>query len=178
MKSVYLTAISPAKGSEGDLKKFLISCTNDFGWHSPLPLLVPLYLWRESFPRDRVNKKELRALPPLDLTGPVIYKNNIFLEMKDSGRFDSSLMFREIHGKSVPPKEITTFINWKGLLLNTSLQTQEIPVSQNMQKIQNMGINFHFRSWQLGLYKIRYDETRQWWQDLTVTPLWKVRKPS
>lgn len=175
MKSVYMTALSPEKGADGDLKRFQISCTEDFGWHSPLPLMVPLALWSASFPRDRVSSAELKTLPPLELTGPVFKEDHIILQMKDREEFENSVMFREIHGKNIPPQEKISFINWEGLLLQPGkIET----VSQFQTRNQPIEKIFQFRRWQLGLYKLRYDETRNWWEDLHITSLWKVRKPS
>jgi hypothetical protein len=168
MKSIYMTALSPLKGADGDLKRFQLSCTEEFGWHSPLPLMVPLALWSASFPRDRVNTKGLRSLPPLKLSGPVIKKDHIILQMKDAGVFDNELMFREIHGKNIPPLENNSFINWEGLLLHPSGIKNNSVIEEN---------SFQFRSWQLGLYKLRYDERRNWWEDFSCSCLWKVRKP-
>lgn len=168
MKSIYMTTLSPLKGADGDLKRFLLSCTKDFGWHSPLPLMVPLALWSASFPRDRVDTNGLRSLPPLELSGPIIKEDHIILQMMDGAVFDSELMFREIHGKKIPPLEKKSFINWEGLLLDPS-------GIKNNSDIQEK--SFQFRSWQLGLYKLRYDEKRDWWEDFSYSCLWKVRKP-
>lgn len=168
MKSIYMTALSPLKGADGDLKRFQLSCTEDFGWHSPLPLMVPMALWSASFPRDRVDTRGLRSLPSLELSGPIIKEDKIILQMMNAKVFDNKLMFREINGKNIPPNENMSFINWEGLLLDASGKKHSSPMQE---------YSFQFRSWQLGLYKLRYDDKRNWWEDFSYSCLWKVRKP-
>ena len=70
MKITYLTAIIPPEGGDGELKNYQCSCASDFGWHSPLPLMVPLYSWKESFPRDRVDPTGLKKLPVPEVVRP------------------------------------------------------------------------------------------------------------
>ncbi len=168
-----MTALAPPKGADGDLNKFREHSSHHRGWNAPLPAAVPLSLYSLPFPRDRVNPSVLRELPPLTLTGPVLRKGHLILEMEDAGAFEKpEELFRSIHGKEAPTAVEGSFINWKGLLLApdyTSFVQEFLP-----DDIEN--IRFHYRTWQLGLYKIRLDRTRLWWEDFSWTCLWQVRK--
>jgi len=172
-----MTALTPPKGAEGDLSKYREFCSFRCGWNSPLPGAVPLALYRHSFPRDRVNPAGLRDLPPLTLEGPVSKKGHIFLEMKDSLVFhDSARLFRSIHGKEIPGPEENSFIEWQGLLLSPSgFPYASFPCVETKEKDSGT-VKFNYRTWQLGLYKIRLDEKRHWWENFTWSCLWLVRK--
>jgi len=170
-----MTALSPPKGAEGDLQKFRETCSFQKGWLSPLPLAVPLKLFSLSFPRDRVDPQSLKELPPLSLSGPASRNGNMILEMKEMSQFhEEGRLFRMIHGKKVPEAAEESFIGWDGLLLapSGSYSSQDEGI-ENREEVK-----FHFRTWQLGLYKIRYNEKRLWWEDFSWSCLWKVRKPS
>ena len=180
MKITYLTAIIPPEGGDGELKNYQCSCASDFGWHSPLPLMVPLYSWKESFPRDRVDPTGLKNCPSLKLSGPVLSGGHIILRLEESGSYSAEALFREIHGKSVPQREENSFLNWKGLLLNPEDPGSgySLTPDESFMGGTNMKRQFDFRIWQLALYRLRYDPKRLWWEDCSVSLLWKVRKSS
>ncbi|MDC7235022.1 MAG: hypothetical protein PQJ58_17450 [Spirochaetales bacterium] len=179
MTKVYMTAISPARGAEGELKQFISSCSRKNGWHSPLPLLVPLELYASPFPRDRVDKTGLKALPPLELTGPV--RDREYVILRSSG-FDSMApesLYREIHGKTIPPRLKDSFINWEGMLLSPFTSSlPETRSSNGETEPSYANRTFRFPGWQLGLYKLTYNKDRKWWEDISCSCLWTVRKPA
>jgi hypothetical protein len=175
MRTNYISALAPAKGAEGELQKFRERVSKTSAWYSPLPLIIPIHTFDAPFPRDRVNPSGLRLLPPLSLEGPVVENDNIILEFKGvEALYDSQTYLRVIHEKQIPPVSKTQFSDWKGLLLNPcGLHFPETSVPGEVESV-----SFQFRSWQMGLYKIRFDENRRWWEDFKCTCLWQVRKPS
>ncbi|MDA3957009.1 hypothetical protein [Oceanispirochaeta sp.] len=175
MVTYYITALAPAKGAEGDLQKFQAGSAKKCAWYSPLPLIIPIHTFEASFPRDRVNPSGLKGMPPLILAGPVRENENIILKLKEAEGFNHHQTYlREIHGKQIPRVSDKTFIDWQGLLLNPGkLSFADSVAPENTESVQ-----FNFRNWQIGLYKIRYDETRLWWENFRCSCLWQVRKPA
>ncbi|MDC7239815.1 MAG: hypothetical protein PQJ50_05580 [Spirochaetales bacterium] len=174
----YLCGIIPPEGGEGELKKYHSDCSGRLGWHSPLPLMIPLFLFNKSFPRDRVDPQGLKASPPLVLKGPVSDKGNIILSLDQADAYSQDLIFREIHGKQIPPPEDENFLNWKGVLLSPADLPGAAPIpSAPIDRPKDLKC-FSFRTWQLALYRLKYDRNRTWWQDLSLSLLWKVRKSS
>ena len=170
MTGLSLTALSPLPGAEGDLKHYIRSCAH---WVSPLPLIIPLHSFKESFPRDRIDPEKLKALPALRLGAPVMDKENTILSL-DGPIASSPLDYsRRIHDKDLPPLLLDSPFSWPGLLVNIagltpgSAESREIPAPRT----------FDFTRWQIGLYRILYNEKRQWWEDLRISCQWKIRKP-
>lgn len=175
MITAYMTALAPAKGGDGEINRYREKMVLDSGWYSPLSVLIPLNLYKTSFPRDRVDPEGLNKLPALILKGPETQNGHIILQLTEDVFYsDYDSMFREIHGKRIPEADKSSFINWKGLLLNP----RDLNFGKSGSQNNTSEIVFQLKRWQLGLYRIRYDEKRQWWENFSYSCLWVVRKPA
>ena len=169
MTGISLIALSPLQGAEGELKRYIKSNPQ---WFSPLPLIIPLHSFRDSFPRDRIDPEKLRALPALELTGPIEKEGNIVLTLDSLPAPAPESYTRRIHGKDLPPFIDESPFSWNGFLLNPAglvIAPGENSLAQELR-------SFNFSRWQIGMYRILYDEKREWWEDLRIRCLWKIRK--
>lgn len=169
MTGISLIAISPLQGAEGELKDFIRSHPQ---WLSPLPPIIPLHAFRESFPRDRIDTEKLRSLPALSLSGPVEREGNIILALDSNPAPSPEAYSRMIHGKGLPPSSGPCPLLWNGLLLNPA----GLSLSPEKGDWKQAPRSFLYSRWQIGMYRILYNEKRQWWEDLRISCQWKIRK--
>jgi hypothetical protein len=169
MTGISLIALSPLQGAEGELKNYIRSHPR---WLSPLPLIIPLHTFRESFPRDRIDPEKLRKLPALSLSGPVEKGGHIILALDSEPAPSPESYARVIHGKDLPPSASPGPFQWSGLLLNPA----GLDLHAGREKPEEPLRRFVYPRWQIGMYRILYDEKRQWWEDVRISCQWKIRK--
>ena len=169
MTGISLIALSPLQGAEGELKHYIKSNPQ---WRSALSLIIPIHSFRESFPKDRIDPAKLKILPPLILSGPVERNGDTVLKLESQPAPSPESYSRMIHGKELPPLTENGPFSWNGLLLNPAGLTL-IPGEDNSA---NEPCRFQFERWQIGMYRILYNEKRQWWEDVRIRCLWKIRK--
>ncbi len=168
MTAISLIALSPLQGAEGELKKYIRANPQ---WLSPLPLIIPLHCFRDSFPRDRIDPGKLKTLPSLSLSGPLEKDGNIVLPLDSEIAPSTESYARKIHGKALPPAVDSPF-SWSGLLLNPA-GLEPLPEGNTEATAFR---RFCYKRWQIGLYRIMYDEKRMWWEDIKLRCLWTIRK--
>ncbi len=157
MKTLYMTALSPLS-----LEKVLAN------WGpSPLPGLLPLSFFDHSFPRDRVDLQVLAGMLPLSLKGPEREGAFLILEPECTGNFPCAHT-RDVPGSKRPEAmapSLLPFSMRKGMILGLC-DAKDFPP-----------LNIKFSACFVGLYRLRMNPQRAWWEDFGFEELWKLRVP-
>ncbi len=155
-----MTALSPSAGWR----------VNQNCGPSPLPGLIPLSFFEQSFPRDRVDLKALSRLLPLELTGPE--KEGHFLILTSAFPEDfPPAHTRAVHGfeRPEPVQPPFPFSPEKGKMI---LGFGHIPGNSGLKPL-----SIKLAACSIGLYKVRINPERLWWEDFKLQELWKIRVP-
>lgn len=164
MKTAYILALAPVKGGESPFRKYSTM--------SPLANIIPWGMFKVSFPRDRISKEKIKGLPSVELTGPESSDSYEILKWSNADSFfPLSQFIQGIHNKEAPKEDNHSFIDWKGMMLSP------LPVADGLDVWPELEERIILKKWQIELHKVRWNEERLWWQDLSLKRLWYVRKP-